>query len=327
MERGTALGRGLSSRWLEECVAANRGPIDRDAVASLLRPGELERQVRLHLPSAPSWLVARGSYREAYEAVRTIAVDRAVAIQAEHESAAVAAKVKLLNDADFVCRRSLLCEAPGRLPLRLRFGDVDPEVGRRYQMRLHYLRAVRDDTAFHFGLFLEDAEWPLAYIAVSACDRQYMVRGLPVDGYGIGDIVVLTRMHGLPGLPANGMSLLTKHVVRALRKRSGARVMLTAYNPSLGFCGAVFRASGFSEFAIAPVAYGYDARGEYVTRRMARSVRFSELETPPNVLMARGLDNVSMTAFGTPKFLGRIPDRDYWAAVPPASGTPADFRA
>jgi hypothetical protein len=315
-----ALGRSLSSRWLEECVAANRGPIERDAAESLIRPNELERQVRLHLPSAPSRVVEDGRYREAYEAVRTVALDRAVAIRAEHESAAVAAKVKMLNDADYICRRGLWCEAPGRLPLRLRFGDVDPELGRRYQARLHYLRAARDDTAYHFGLFLDDAEWPMAYIAVSACDRQYMIGGIPVDGYGIDDVVVLTRMHGLPGLPANVMSLLTKHVVRAVRQRSGARVMLTAYNPLLGFRGAVFRASGFVEFATAPVAYGYDERGEYVTRRMGSSVRLSELKTPPNVLMARGLDNVGKSALGTPEFLGQISERDYWAAISPLSG-------
>lgn len=314
-----ALDRRLSSRWLEDCVGANRGLIERDAAESLIRPGELERQVRLHLPSAPSRLIEPGRYREAYDAVRTIALDRAVAIHTEHGAALVGAKVKLLSDADYLCRRSLWCAAPGRLPVSLRFGDVDPEVGRRYQKRLHYLRAVRDDTAFHFGLFLDDAEWPIAYIAVSACDRQYLAAGLPVDDYGIDQIVVLTRMHGLPGLPANGMSLLTKHVVRAVRQRTGARVMLTAYNPLLGFCGAVFRASAFSEFATAPVAYGYDARGEYVTRRMGRSVRFSELKTPPNVLMARGLDSSSMRAFGAPKLLGRISEREYWAACPPVS--------
>ena len=127
-------------------------------------------------------------------------------------------------------------------------------------------------------------------------------------------------MHGLPGLPANLMSLMTKHVIRELRRRTRARVMLTAYNPLLGFCGAVYRASGFVPFATAPVAYGYDERDRYTTRRVGNSVRLSELNTPPNILMARGLDRVTQRALSASISIGQISDQEYWADVAKTTG-------
>ncbi len=79
----------------------------------------------------------------------------------------------------------------------------------------------------------------MAYIAVSPCDRPYMLEGL-IGGYRVEDVVVLTRMYGLPGLPANVMSMMIKHLIRSVRRVTGARIMLTAYNPLLGFNGSVY---------------------------------------------------------------------------------------
>jgi hypothetical protein len=309
---------------LDACMAKAREWIPDDADLAGIDAGDLERQIRLHLPSIDRQLLHGEYYKEAYAQVLPTARERATTIRLEHSEVASGANMKLLADADYICRRDLWLEATEGPSLRLRFDDVDPVVGRRYQERLHYLRAARDDTSHHFGLYLADAELPMAYVAVSPCDRRYMINGLPVDGYGIEDVVVLTRMHGLPGLPGNVMSLMTKHVIRALKRQTNARIILTAYNPLLGFRGAVYRASGFTAFATAPVAYGYDERGEYTTRRQGKSARLSELNTPPNVLMARGLDQVSQCALARPKSIGRISESDYWADIPPAPDRSAE---
>jgi hypothetical protein len=307
------------STWLDRCVSANLASIERDAASAGVSPAELERHVRLHLPSVPVEAIVAQRLHEAYETVRRIASERAIAIHREHQNAAGHGGTELLQDTDYICRRDLWLETNSRPRVPLRFDDVDPELGEYYQGSLHYLLTPRADTTHHFGLYLADAKWPIAYIAVSPCDRPYMAQGLAAHGFGIEDAVVLTRMHGLPGLPANAMSLMTKHVIRALRRRGTARVLLTAYNPLLGFCGAVYRASGFVPYTTAPVAYGYDKSGRYTTRRAGTGVRLSKLNTPPNVLMARGLDPYAQVALSVPKVLGRIPDDEYWADVPAVS--------
>ncbi|MEV0797102.1 hypothetical protein AB0I34_05405 [Kribbella sp. NPDC050281] len=260
-------------------------------------------------------------YRVAYETVLLVALQRAEEIRRHQAIVMSSAGMQLLEGADYSCRRGLTLEATGRSHLKLRFEPVEPSIGFHYQAELHYLRAVRGDTYLHFGVFLPDAELPMAYIAVSPCDRPYMVNGLPVSGYQIEDVVVLTRMYGLPGLPSNVMSLMTKHVIQALRQASPARIMLTAYNPLLGFRGAVYRASGFQEFATAPVGYGYDKVGHYMTRRLGSGARLSDVITPPNVLLARGLDRVTQAALGTVRSVTRISNDEYWKNVTPPSET------
>lgn len=307
---------------IDACMDAVRKSATKKADKEGIAAKELERQLRLHLPAVEPellrprryWLRPR-RYREAYDKVLPVALERARAIHIEQSAIADAAQLKLLHAADYSCRRDLWLEATDAPSLRLRFERIKPSIGFHYQAELHYLRALRGDTHLHYGVFLPDADRPMAYIAVSPCDRPYMIDGLRMAGYGIDDVVVLSRMYGLPGLPANVMSLMTKHVIRAVRLASRARIMLTAYNPLLGFSGSVYRASGFHPFATAPVGYGYDDRGQYTTRRLARGVRLSEVETPPNVLMARGLDRVTQTALSAPRPVAQISDDDYWCNV------------
>ena len=227
--------------------------------------------------------------------------------------------MKLLNQADYQGRRDLRLDAVDGPSLPLRVDRIKPSVGNEYQSSLHYLRSIRGDTHLHYGVFLPDAELPMAYIAVSPCDRPYMLEGL-IGGYRVEDVVVLTRMYGLPGLPANVMSMMIKHLIRSVRRVTGARIMLTAYNPLLGFNGSVYRASGFRPFATAPVAYSYDHRGQYATRRLGRNARLSRVDTPPNVLMARGLDRISQGSLNEAKSLVRISDDDYWRKTGVAAG-------
>src|SRR5207244_1225117 len=124
---------------------------------------------------------------------------------------------------------------------------VKPSIGNLYQRRLHYLRSVRGDTLMHFGLFLPGAEYPLTYVALSVCDRPYMSDSLIAARLDCNrqDCLVITRMYGLPRIPKNLMSLTLKCVAKVLRRSARARILLTAFNPLLGFDGAAFRASGF----------------------------------------------------------------------------------
>jgi hypothetical protein len=199
----------------------------------------------------------------------------------------------LLLAKEYKVRRDLALQADDGAKLRLRFGSVKPSVGYRYQRELHYLKCIRADTFMHLGLFLPGAEYPLAYVAISKCDRPYIADAVIAGRmkYKIGSCLVLTRMYGLPGLPANLMSLTLRSVIGVLRKSTAASILLTAYNPLLGFDGAAFRASGFHPFATAPVDYRYSTHGEFTTRRCGGAdVLDGGRCMPNNVILARGID-------------------------------------
>lgn len=151
---------------LEACIGDHEALIERDAASAGIDRGELKRQIRLHLPSVGARLLKSGMYREAYEAVRHNAEERAVAIQIHQEAVALAANMKLLSHAEYSCKRDLSLEAEEGPRLPLRFARITPSVGNEYQAHLHYLRAVRGDTYLQYGIFLPDADRPTAYSVV-----------------------------------------------------------------------------------------------------------------------------------------------------------------
>lgn len=286
------LGRRLRDPLLEACVRANTRSIERDASLVGLDRRTFETQIRLHWPSVPPKLVAVEHHAEAYETIRSVALVRAAGIRQELDQTELLANSSLLLPKDYVVKKDLTLESDDGSRLELSFRRVLPSVGHVYQSRLHYLRSARGDTYLHFGLFLPGAVYPLTYVALSVCDRPYMSDGLLASQLQCDrkDCLVITRMYGLPGAPQNLMSVTLKHVIRVLRWTSMARLVLTAYNPLLGFTGAAFRASGFRPFAIAPVSYQYTRFGEFTTRRRARYSARPGHSSPPNVLTVRGVD-------------------------------------
>jgi hypothetical protein len=277
---------------IDQCIAENQCAIERDAKIAGVDLRTYERQVRLHLPAVWGRFLVLHRYRDAYDMVRSIALVRSACIRQECETAEFRANASLLISRKFLAKKDLKLHGADGANLDLRFGEVKPSVGNVYQARLHYLRSVRGDTTMHFGIFLPGALYPLTYVALSVCDRPYIADSLIASKLDCDrkQCLVITRMYGLPGIPKNLMSITLRQVVLALRRQGQAKLLLTAYNPMLGFSGAAFRASGFYPFATAPVSYHYDERGEFVTRRSVGSSLRGVYETPPNILLVRGID-------------------------------------
>ncbi|PZG46565.1 hypothetical protein C1I98_14420 [Spongiactinospora gelatinilytica] len=275
---------------MEAFVRAVTPRIAADAAIVGVDPRTLELQVRLHLPALSRAAITTGPAGRAYDAVRIQALVRAAEIRVGLEDAAFDAHTSLLLGVEKVRRDLTLVRADGSVG-RLRFGAVDPWAGHRVQARLHYLRCERADTVMQFGLFLRGARMPLTYLAFSSCDRRYMLDVLNALGVPArpGRVLVLTRVHGLPGVPGNLMSLTIGQAVREIKARGAADLIVTAFNPMLGFNGASFRAAGFTAFASCPVTYSYDAAGFFHTRRSATAATPQRLTTPDNILMARGV--------------------------------------
>jgi len=312
---------------VERCVEDNQERMEQDAHRCRVDRRTFERQVRLHLPAVSPELLKRRT-RACYEAVRDVALRRSVIIGDRVQEALSRANASLLLPKAFRTRRDLALFASDLSEIRLSFRQVKPSVGYYYQRRLHYLQSVRADTRLHFGIFLPGADFPLTYAALSVCDRPYISDSLVVSGLGCRreDCLVLTRMYGLPGIPKNLMSLTLRNVVQALRGSMAAKVVLTAYNPLLGFDGATFRASGFYPFATAPVGYRYDEFGEFTTRRTGKAVHRSAHVMPPNVLMLRGVDRTIQRKITDQVRLVTISDSDYQHRVS-VDGRLPDFSA
>ncbi|MDF5757566.1 hypothetical protein [Spongiactinospora sp. TRM90649] len=302
--------------------------ISYDASILGVDPRTFELQVRLHLPALSRRALTSWPADRVYEAVRIQALVRAAEIRLGLEDAAYDAHTSLLCNVDKVHRDLTLIRIDGSTS-RLRFGEVDPWAGHRVQARMHYLRSERADTVLQFGLFLPGAQMPLTYLAFSPCDRRYMLDALALLGIPAhaGRVLVLTRVHGLPGIPANLMSLTIGRALRELRARGAADNVVTAFNPMLGFSGASFRAAGFVPVASCPVTYSYDAAGFFQTRRTATAPTVQRLETPDNILMVRGVTRTakrrladSLTA------IHRVPRETYDRREPARQGEidPAD---
>lgn len=310
--RGHELIAGLRDPRVDPCLEHNRPQLESDARLVGLDSRSYETQVRLHLPSLPDNLGFADRYGDMYQMVRPVSLVRSAGIKQELDQAAVRANASLLLPYDFRARKGLVLDG-GSPRLDLRFGEVRPSVGHVYQSRMHYLRSARVDTRLHFGLFLPGAAYPLTYVALSRCDRPYVVDALARGGLRcrMSDCLVMTRMFGLPGIPQNLMSLTIKHVVRTLRRTERARLLITAYNPLLGFTGAAFRASGFAPFAMAPVSYRYTAHGEFTTRRSARPAAIVRDDFMPNVLTVRGIDRDAQKEVTRQVRLSRISMNEY----------------
>jgi hypothetical protein len=278
----------------------------------------------LHLPSIESQVLNERCYTVAYEKIRSIVLIRAGQIRQEVDQAELLANSSLLIPKDYSAKKNMELKAQDGARLKLEFKSVPAGVGHIYQSRLHYLRSTRGDTQMHFGIFLRGAQYPLTYVALSPCDRPYMADGLLAAQLNcrLDECVVLTRMYGLPGIPANLISLTVKHVIRTLRHNTKVRLLLTAYNPLLGFTGAAFRASGFRPFALAPVSYRYDARGAFTTRRAACKDSFTGTECPPNILMVRGIDRTSQKDIIGHVTMTRISKNDYDSKMSQSSKLP-----
>jgi len=192
-------------------------------------------------------------------------------------------------------RRDLTIERHDAAPVPLTFGPVQPSVGHFIQSRLHYLQSARCDTMLELGMHVPEAPMPLSYVGFSACDRSYIRQAISAidQQAGRADILVLTRMYGLPSAPPNLMSLLIARAAQFLRGSTSARYIVTAFNPMLGFPGAVYRAAGFVPFALAPVTYNYDDNGFYASRRQSGGCLTQKLDTPRNVLLILGVDKAA----------------------------------
>lgn len=278
---------------IEHFVIRNKRRMRSDARQVNVHPRDLETQIRLHLPSSTRQDFWRCVDNEIYEKVRLPAITRSTAIKEAAEEAEFYAYASFMLGGEIVRRDQSVTRADG-LRRQLEFRHVSPSVGFFYQAKLHYLRSTRCDTSLELGMYLKGARYPLTYLSFSLCDRSYIIDALHASGIEADrrEVLVLTRMYGLPGTPRNMMSLSIGRATRIIRESTSFRYLVTSFNPMLGFGGTIFLASGFTPFATAPVTYNYNTNGMFSTRRQSGASLTQTLDTPNNVLAVLGVDKV-----------------------------------
>jgi hypothetical protein len=305
------LADSLRDPDVENVIKETAAAVARDARQLGIDERTFRTQVRLHLPSINRAELRSGDPARVYEAIRVPVIARCSVIKMSIDQAEQLAYTSLLLGQRKV-RRDLVVERDGAPPVPLTFGLVQPSVGHFMQSRLHYLQSPRCDTVLELGINVPEAPMPLVYLGFSSCDRSYLREAVEAIDSEVGpsDVIVLTRMYGLPGGLPNLMSLLIARAARLLRS-SGTRYIVTAFNPMLGFPGAVYRAAGFVPFAVAPVTYNYDDHGFYTSRRESGDCLTQKLDTPENVLLMLGVDRRAKRRLARLQDVVYITSQDY----------------
>lgn len=287
--------QGLSDAFkdpdIEQIIQSIRPKLDNDARQLCIDRRTLSTQIRLHLPSINRHVLRHTSPGLIYEMIRLPVIARCSVMKMSTEQAEGLAYTSLLLGAGKL-RRDLTVERRHAATLPLTFGHVQPSFGHFIQSRLHYLLSARCDTVLELGVHVPEARMPIAYLGFSSCDRRYLRQAISnFDSLANRtNTIVLTRMYCLPGALPNLMSLAISKAVRYIRASSSVRYLVTAFNPMLGFSGAVYRAAGFTPFAIAPVTYNYDDKGFFTSRRQSGNCLTQNLDTPNNILLALGIN-------------------------------------
>lgn len=279
---------------IDSLVTGNLDVIDTYANRSQIDSSYLSAQFRLRLPFYPKEQLADINR----SGLVTHILSRLASDLAEFER--YHTKHVGLNGIRSISPGSWLSTAEGRLrfesgttQLPCAFDDCSAEIGLEIQEKLHYIHKPRSDTAYHFGIRLEDKEHPLNYCAISICDRNYQAGALgTVMGIELksGEVAVMTRAFGFNPQPKNTMSKLFDLAASRLAAERRAKYLITAINPFLGFRGSIFLGSSYVAYATSPMRYNYGSEGEYLNRRN-RHAGFSpqKYTTPPIIWLARAL--------------------------------------
>jgi hypothetical protein len=161
------------------------------------------------------------------------------------------------------------------------------DVARVVHERFHYLASFR--AGHHLALFAaEPAGVPMAMVSLSPMDISHLNPLYPT-AQDRSEVRVVSRLFAFDWAPRNSVSYLLGQASKWIRERwPEVRTLLTYLNPNLGFTGASYEASNWSDFVGVPARYAY-LDGNYITFRNLMSlpsgrrqdVRYSRYQLAP----------------------------------------------
>ena len=181
---------------------------------------------------------------------------------------------------------------------KITFKIVDSKSSKFITTYCHYLHTPRTDELVAYGAFLNDDEYPVAYVSFSRQDRDYKKELLYNIGIEPQNSIEMTRAWCSNSAPANIMSSLFQFAINDIQSNWNDRckacledkhlqAITTAINPNLGFKASSFLGCNFTPIALRPAKFTFVEKdgnvyilsnqsiGEYSTRR---KIQFDKCE-------------------------------------------------
>ena len=124
---------------------------------------------------------------------------------------------------------------------------------RKLVQQEHYLHSLPRGTCLAFGVFLEGRLMGALTLGVGPYNAPSLVEGASSD-----DCLTLTRMWLSDELPGNSESRALGMVVRALRKHTSLKFLVTYADPDQGHVGTIYQASNWFYIGLSEAPPQYD---------------------------------------------------------------------
>lgn len=292
--------------FLEKCksielttlIDGNKTNIRKLSLSLGISEKEVKRQIRLHAPQFPKRNYYSSNFltKHIYPILFDLLKSYPDVFQTYRENCGAFyldnSKLRIKRSNSFDADATINNES-NEIIAKLHVSQVDENIGRVIEEKLHYLRSFRKDAAFRIGLFIDGYSFPICYMSFSNIDRRDKIESLRkslTKEIEKDQIIELSRVYGCGNLPKNAISFLIAMAIRKL-KLTNYTYLITAVNVNLGFTGLSMLASGFVPYALRPVNYLYNSNGFYTTTRYKNSlIKSSPNDMPPNILYVKEIE-------------------------------------
>ena len=122
----------------------------------------------------------------------------------------------------------------------IRVTAIPHRISKALLEREHYLHSLPGGTIFSFGVFVGSRMLGTLTVGVGPKHGYRMVEGVPA-----GEAATLTRLWLHDELPPNSESRVIGVVVRALRKHTSLKFVVSYADPAEGHLGTIYQATGW----------------------------------------------------------------------------------
>jgi len=184
-----------------------------------------------------------------------------------------------INRNPFNCKKLEIRKAELIKPIIFR--RIPRELSYKFEEAFHYLHKGRLDNIYCFGAFLENDDFPFAFVSYSKIGRDYKQEMLDYLGIEPRLVLEMTRAWNTSWSPKNTMSSLFTFAHKELQQIWKEKIkngneykslsgILTSINPNLGFKANAFKGVGFDVIGLKPTQFTYyknNGNLTYIPRR------------------------------------------------------------
>ena len=122
----------------------------------------------------------------------------------------------------------------------LRVVPIPPAVAKALIVQHHYLHSLPGGTGLAFGVFVDHCLLGVVTLGVGPYNAHSLVKGAMPDDY-----LTLTRLWLSDELPPNSESRVLAVVIRAFKRHTDLKFLVTYADPTYGHLGTIYQATGW----------------------------------------------------------------------------------